>query len=170
MSTSVEFTAGISRSKSFRRRSCTLALLAALAWVGVQAAAAAPSDNWESPFQAGRPDITRDRLQPLPASRCDGDPYNKCTFSARADYDGNGTLDTIRMMNGPSVGALVVVFTGKSALRPLAIASFEEPWNGSCYLEAARGDRRAVVLTCPESSAAVFRMRKGKPAVRWIQD
>jgi hypothetical protein len=74
------------------------------------------------------------------------------------------------MMDGPGVGALIVEFAGKPKRRPMTIASFKEPWSGSCYIEPDRTDRTAVAFTCPESSAAIFKMRNGKPAVRWTGD
>jgi hypothetical protein len=74
------------------------------------------------------------------------------------------------MVDGPSVGALVVEFAGKPKRRPMTIASFKERWAGNCFIEAGRTDRTAVAFTCPESSAAIFKMRNGRPAVRWTGD
>lgn len=146
----------------------SIALLALL-WPQL-AFAGSPASIWESPFQAGKPDLVRDKLRPVPAARCVRDGYNKCTFTARVDYDGNGTVDIVRMVDGLGVGALVVEFAGKPKRRPMTIASFNERWTGSCYIEAARTDRTAVAFICPESSAAIFKMRNGKPAVRWTGD
>lgn len=151
-------------------RCLQLLLLLALAAAAEPAVADPPKGRWESPFQSGKPDVVGDRLQALPASRCDHDQFNKCTFSARVDYDGDGVDDTVRMVNGRRASALVVFFGGKRSRHPMTIASFKSPWTGSCYIEAARGDRRAVALTCPESSAATFKMRDGQPAVRWTGD
>jgi len=134
------------------------------------AVANSPASTWESPYQAGTPDLVRDRLRPVPAARCDKADYNKCTFTARVDYDRNGTVDLVRMVDGRGVSALVVEFTGKPKRRPLTIASFKRPWTGSCYIEPDRTDRTAVAFTCPESSSALFKMRNGKPAVRWTSD
>lgn len=162
---------GTGRTTLGRGRPLGLKILWSVAFIAPQVAAAAPAaGSWESPFQAGRPDMLRDKLKPLPASRCSGDPYNKCTFSAHVDYDGDGTSDTVQMVNGVSVGAIVVVFGGKAKRRPLTIASFNGPWTGSCYIEAAPRDRRAVAFICPESSAAVFKMHEGRPAARWAAD
>ena len=142
-----------------------------LALVSPQLAAGRSTTNgWESPFQAGRPDLVRDRLTPVPAGRCDHDPYNKCTFTAAVDYDRNGAVDTVRMMDGREVGALVVEFAGKPHRRPLTIASFKGRWTGSCYIEPDRADRAAVSFICPEASAATFKMLNGVPAVRWTGD
>ena len=143
--------------------------LLALFWPQL-AIAETRTDVWESPFQAGRPDLLRDRLRPVPATRCDHAAYNKCIFAARVDYDQDGKVDWVRMVDGPGVGALVVEFAGKPKRRPMTIASFKDPWAGSCYIEPSRTDRTAVAFTCPESSAAVFKMRNGKPAVRWTGD
>jgi hypothetical protein len=74
------------------------------------------------------------------------------------------------MVDGARVGALVVEFAGKPKRGPMTIASFKERWTGSCYIDAHRTDRTAVAFTCPESSAAIFKMRNGKPAVRWTGD
>jgi len=74
------------------------------------------------------------------------------------------------MVDGPGLGALVVEFAGKPKRRPMAIASFKERWAGNCYIEPDRTDRTAVAFICPESSAAIFKMRNGKPAVRWTGD
>lgn len=126
--------------------------------------------RWESPFQAGTPDPVREKLIPFPAGRCDHAAYNKCTFTARVDYDRDGTADLVRMMDGAGVGALVVEFSGKPNRRPMTIASFRERWAGNCYIELARTHRTAVALICPESSAAIFKMRNGRPAVRWTGD
>lgn len=141
----------------------------ALAWP--QIALAGPAANgWTSPFQAGTPDPVREKLIPVPAGRCDHEAYNKCTFTARVDYDGNGTADTVRMLDGRGVSALVVEFAGKPKRRLLTIASFKGPWTGICYIAPDRTDRTAVAFTCPESSSALFKMRNGKPAVRWTSD
>jgi hypothetical protein len=134
------------------------------------AVADSPTSTWESPFQADRPDLVRDKLRPIAAGRCDNAAYNKCTFTARVDYDQDGKADLVRMVDGPGVGALVVEFAGKPKRRPMTIASFKEPWAGSCYIEPSRTDRTAVAFICPESSAAIFKMRNGKPAVRWTAD
>lgn len=114
--------------------------------------------------------MVRDRLQPVPANGCDGDPYNKCTFTARVDYDGDGTLDSVRMVDGQRTSALIVEFGSRPARKALTIASFKERWVGSCYIEPHRTDRTAVSFLCPETSAAIFKMRNGQPAVRWIGD
>jgi hypothetical protein len=74
------------------------------------------------------------------------------------------------MVDGRGVGALVVDFAGKSKRRPMTIASFKGRWTGSCYIEPHRTDRTAVAFTCPEASAATFKMRNGKPAARWTSD
>lgn len=150
-----------------RGRLRSFALLA-LAWSQLALAGPAPS-GWESPFQAGTPDAVRDKLIRVPAERCDRDPYNKCTFTAPVDYDGNGTADIVRMVDGRGVSALVVEFAGKPK-RTMTIASFKGRWTGSCYIEPDRSDRTAVAFICPESSAATFKMRNGKPAVRWTGD
>jgi hypothetical protein len=142
-----------------------------LALSAPQIAFASPAaGGWESPFQAGTPDPVRERLIPVPAGRCDKADFNKCTFTARVDYDGNGTADLVRMVDGRGVGALVVEFAGRPKRRPMAIASFKGQWTGSCYIDPDRTDRTAVAFTCPESSAATFKMRNGKPAVRWTSD
>lgn len=134
------------------------------------AVAGSPTSTWESPFQAGTPDLVRDRLRAVLAERCDNAPYNKCTFTARVDYDQDGTTDLVRMVDGPEVGALVVEFAGKPKRRPMTIASFKGPWTGSCYIEPDRTDRTALAFTCPEASSAIFKMHNGKPAVRWTSD
>ena len=131
--------------------------------------AAASRSGWESPFQAGRPDLTRDGLVPLAAARCDGDPYNKCTFQARVDYDRDGAADIVRMVNGREVGALVVEFAGAKR-PPLTIASFRGAWTGACYIEPDSSDRSAVSMICPEASVATFKLRNGRPSVRWTGD
>jgi hypothetical protein len=74
------------------------------------------------------------------------------------------------MMDGTGVGALVVEFSGKPKRRAMTIASFRERWAGNCYIEPSRTDRTAVAFICPESSAAIFKMRNGRPAVRWTGD
>jgi hypothetical protein len=86
------------------------------------------------------------------------------------DYDRNGAVDTVRMMDGRDVSVLVVEFAGKPHQRPLTIASFKGRWTGSCYIEPDRADRTAVSFICPEASAATFKMRNGAPAVRWTGD
>ncbi len=146
-----------------------LALFAVTTTQFATVATAAP--NWTTPFQAGKPDLIRDQLKSLRKSRCDRtDAYAKCTFSARVDYDGNGSLDLVRMVEGRQTGAIVVEFPGKSKKHSLTIASFKGRWNGSCYIERDRKDRTAVAFTCPEASAATFKMRRGKPAALWISD
>lgn len=146
-------------------------LVSLVALAPLQAALAAPPGcSWKSPFQAGNPEMVRDDLRPQPESRCNGDPYNKCTFSARVDYDGDGAMDIVQMMDGRSVGALVVDFGGTAKRRPLTIASFPGRWEGSCYIEAVEGDPGAMAVTCPESSSGTFKLRNGKPAARWTGD
>ncbi len=138
--------------------------------VGLQSVGASSVPKWESPFQAGTPDPKRDKLRPVPSSRCDHEPYNNCTFSARIDYDGDGAPDTVRMMDGTKVSALVVEFGGKPKRALRTIASFKGRWTGSCYIAAAEGDFRALAFTCPEVSSAIFKMRGGKPAAYWTGD
>ncbi|MGZ8284162.1 MAG: hypothetical protein ACXWUZ_03760 [Allosphingosinicella sp.] len=144
-------------------------MLLGLSWPQIAFAGSA-TGGWESPFQAGTPDPVRGKLIPVPAGRCDKADFNKCTFTARVDYDGNGTADIVRMVDGRGVSALVVEFAGKPKRRPITIASFKGRWTGSCYIEPDRTDRTAVAFTCPESSSALFKMRNGKPAVRWTAD
>lgn len=159
------------RVSAWRSRILFLAALTlASSPLAVAAAAAAATGGWESPFQAGRPELARDKLVTVPASRCDRDPYNKCTFTARVDYDRDGAVDLVRMVDGRNSSALVVEFAGRPQRRPMTIASFKGRWTGSCYIAASTTDRSAVAFTCPESSAAIFKMRNGKPAVRWIGD
>lgn len=156
------------------RRNASLQLPALFAFIALawphSALADAATKGWESPFQAGKPDLVWDRLLPVPAERCDRDPYNKCTSTARVDYDGNGAVDIVRMVDGHKVSALVVEFGGKPKRRSLTIASFKGRWTGSCYIEPERADRTAVAFICPEASAATFKMRDGKPAVHWTGD
>jgi len=148
-----------------------LPFLSLLAFACPQAAVAGHAGNgWESPFQAGRPHLVRDRLRQVPSGRCDRDQYNKCTFTAQVDYDGDGRMDTIRMVDSRRVSALVVEFARASRKRPLTIASFRGPWTGGCYIEANQDDRTAVTFICPEASMAIYKMRNGAPAVRWIGD
>lgn len=130
----------------------------------------ARSAHWESPFQAGQVEMRRDQLVPLVASACDGDPYNKCTFSARVDFDGDGVMDVARMMNGRTVGAIVVEFGGRVKRKPMTIATFVGRWEGNSYIAPVSGDRRAVEFVQPESSMAHLRMRGGRPMIRWIGD
>lgn len=159
------------KTQSVVRPSGRLRSFALLALLWPQFALAGSTTNgWESPFQAGVPDLIRDKLRSVPAERCDRAAYNKCTFTARVDYDRNGTADTVRMVDGRGVSALVVEFAGKPKRRPMTIASFKGLWTGSCYIEPDRTDRTAVAFTCPESSSALFKMHNGKPAVRWTSD
>ena len=144
-------------------------MLLGLSWPQIAFAGPA-AGGWESPYQAGRPDPVREKLIPVPAGRCDKADFNKCTFTARVDYDQDGKADLVRMVDGTAVGALVVEFAGKPKRRPMTIASFKERWAGNCYIEPDRTDRTAVAFTCPESSSALFKMRNGKPAVRWTSD
>ena len=163
-------THGIRSSKARSRAYVGKAILAALLMVP-GGAAYAEKALWESPFQAGKLALVRDHLKDLPVSRCDrADPYAKCTFSARVDYDGDGRLDRARMVEGSGVSAIIVDFSGKRKRPPLTIASFKGAWNGSCFIERDRTDRTAVSFICPEASAAIFKMRGGKPAARWIGD
>lgn len=138
--------------------------------VAVSQAAHSTPFAWEQPYQAGIPMVTRDRLKPLAMSRCLRDEYNKCTFSAAVDYDRDGRIDKVRMMEGGEVSALVVEFGGPKKREPLAIGSFKGAWNGSCYIERSAEYKGAVAFTCPEASAAVFAMRNGRPSVRWLAD
>lgn len=147
---------------------CLLALLT-LAWPHPVLADPA-SSRWESPFQAGKPDVVKNKLRPVPTQRCDHDPYNKCTFTAGVDYDGDGAMDLTRMVDGRSTSALIVEFAGRPRRPPMTIASFNGRWTGSCYIAPDVTDRTAVAFTCPEASAAIFKMRNGKPAVQWIGD
>jgi len=108
-------------------------VLLGLSWPQIALAGPA-AGRWESPFQAGTPDPVRERLIPVPAGRCDKADFNKCTFTARVDYDGNGTADIVRMVDGRGVSAQVVEFAGKPKRRLMTIASFKGPWTGSCYI------------------------------------
>lgn len=161
----------LSRTRGLGRAwSLSPGLIAMLALSAPQLTLAAPAGGgWESPFQAGRPDFVRDALVAVPAGRCDRDPHNRCTFEARVDYDRDGAADIVRMVDGREIGALVVEFAGRKR-RPLTIASFRGAWTGSCYIEPDSSDRSAVSLICPEASAATFKMRNGRPAVRWAGD
>lgn len=156
------------------RRSLLAAGLLVAAFGSSQSAAkeqgAKSPAQWEQPFQAGVPQIGKVRLQPLPASRCVKDGYNKCTFSAAVDYDRDGKLDRVRMMEGSNVSAIVVEFAGLPKRRPATVASFKGPWDGGCYIEPSRDYKNAIAFTCPEASAAVFAMRNGKPSVLWLAD
>ena len=93
----------------------------------------------------------------------------KCTFTARVDYNGDGRLDLARMVEGGGISAILVeLASGKG--KPLLVATFKGRWNGGCYIAADGADRTAIAFTCPEASAALFKLRQGKPAALWLAD
>lgn len=129
-----------------------------------------PEPRWTSPFQAGQPSLARGQWRPISASRCDrSDPLAKCTFTARIDYNGDGRLDVARMVEGAGISAILVDMAGAKSKSVLA-ATFEGQWNGGCYIAADAEARNAIAFTCPEASAALFKLRRGKPAALWLAD
>lgn len=126
--------------------------------------------QWEQPFQVKLSPSAAHRLRIVPTTRCVRDVLNKCTFGAAVDYDGDGKPDQVRMVDGPDVSAIVVTFADPPRRPALAVASFKGRWDGRCYIAPAKAYRNAIALTCPESSAAVFALRKGKPSVLWLAD
>lgn len=149
-------------------RKC-LTTLAVVATAILECAASPNIGGWVSPFQAGKPDVSRDKLIPLTNKRCVRDSLNKCTFAARVDFDHDGDPDVVRMVEGRNISALAVYFAKSSNKRPLIIASFKGKWNGSCYISAG-SDQHSVDFTCPEASSATFAMHGGKPSVQWTGD
>lgn len=126
--------------------------------------------RWTSPFQAGQPKLVANRWRTLEVFRCDrSDPLAKCTFTTKVDYNGDGRRDLARMVEGASVSAIVVDLAGTKG-RTVVAATFRRPWNGSCYIAADPRDRTAIAFTCPEASAALFKLRGGKPAALWLAD
>lgn len=145
-------------------------LVASIVSSALGATASQHHQRWTSPFQAGQPSLARGQWQPIPASRCDrSDPLAKCTFTARVDYNGDGRLDVARMVEGAGVSAILVDLAGAKSKSVLA-ATFEGQWNGGCYIAADPEERTAIAFTCPEASAALFRLRRGKPAALWLAD
>lgn len=126
--------------------------------------------RWTSPFQAGQPSLAPSRWRTLGDSRCDrSDPLARCTFTARVDYNGDGRPDLARMVEGAGRSAILVDLAGRKG-RSLLAATFEGQWNGGCYIAADATDRTAIAFTCPEASAALFKLRRGKPAALWLAD
>lgn len=151
------------------RRLLMMALVAALPTAAV-ADRSATKTAWTTPFQAGKPSLPHTAWRNLPTSRCDRtDPFAKCTFTAKVDYNSDGRTDMARMVEGGGIKAIVVDLAGRKAA-PLVAATFKGKWNGSCYIEADQDDRTAILFTCPESSAALFKLRNGKPAAQWLAD
>lgn len=133
------------------------------------AAQVEPEAQWEDPYQAARYSSAPKAATPLPKSACDGDQYNKCTFSISVDYDRDGRKDRVYMANFRKEALIVVEFADKKKA-PMVVASFEERWDGRNYLSPDRSDKNTFLFIQPESSMAKFRLVKGKPMVRWMGD
>ena len=148
-----------------------VALVAASITSNANCSTASQHDQrWTSPFQAGQPFLLPNRWRTLPASRCDrSDPLAKCTFTARVDYNGDRRFDLARLVEGGGISAIIVDLGGSMG-KPLLAATFKGRWNGSCYIAADATDRTAIAFTCPEASAALFKLRGGKPAALWLAD
>jgi len=154
-----------------RRPAIVVAFVASsIASVAFGSTASQRDQQWTSPFQAGQPSIPSDQWRTLPASRCDrGDCLAWCTFTARVDYNGDGLPDLARMVEGAGISAILVGLAGSKG-RSLLAATFKGRWNGACYIAADATDRTAITFTCPEASAALFKLRRGKPAALWLAD
>lgn len=126
--------------------------------------------RWTSPFQAGQPSFPPSRWRTLGDSRCDrSDHLARCTFTARVDYNGDGRPDLARMVEGAGISAILVELAGGKG-KPLLVATFKGRWNGGCYISTDATDPTAVAFTCPEASAALFKLHRGKPAALWLAD
>ena len=154
-----------------RRPAIVVAFVASsIASVAFGSTASQRDQRWTSPFQAGQPSLQPSRWRTLALTRGDrSDPLAKCTFTARVDYNGDGRLDLARMVEGGGISAILVeLASGKG--KPLLVATFKGRWNGGCYIAADGADRTAIAFTCPEASAALFKLRQGKPAALWLAD
>ena len=133
------------------------------------AAQVEPETQWEDPYQGAIYTAVPKAAVPLLKTACDGDQYNKCTFSISVDYDADGKKDRIYMANFRKEGLIIVDFANKQKI-PVVAASFESPWDGRNYISPDRDDKNAFLFIQPESSIAEFRMINGRPKVRWLSD
>lgn len=124
--------------------------------------------RWAFPFQAGQP--SPKKLHPVASRNCNRALGKKCASSALVDYDHDGTVDRAEMVEGTGVSAIVVWFGAIVRRPPLTVASFKGSWPVDCYIESMPPRRIGITLICPETSSAVFEMRGGKPAARWLAD
>lgn len=146
-----------------------LILFGSLLLVAASAAQARPAPSWEDPFQGARFKSVPASAVALRPKDCDGVEYNKCTFVASVDFDGDGRRDRAYMANAGSTGIIVVSFANQKR-KPMVVASFRDRLGGDSYISRDRTDPKTIVFVQPEASMAEIRLIAGKPRMHWIGD